>query len=204
MTEVLLFHAAHGRTAGVEEFAERVRAAGHRVHVPDLYEGQVFAELEEGIAFAQSTGFGTLLDRARRAAEPLPPEIVYAGFSLGVLPAQMLAQTRAGAQGALLLSGCIAPSEFGDGWPQDVPVQVHAMDSDPFFVEEGDLEAARALVAQAASGELFLYPGEQHLFADTSLPSYDDRAATLLSQRVLAFLAEVDRPRRGGQSSGTW
>jgi dienelactone hydrolase len=104
------------------------------------------------------------------------------------MPAQKLAQIRPGAQGALLFHSCVPTSEFGSSWPTDVPVQVHAMDADPFFVDEGDIDAARALVASAENAELFLYPGDQHLFADSSLPSYDADAAALLSSRVLEFL----------------
>jgi dienelactone hydrolase len=194
MAEVLLFHSAHGLTSGMRHFAESLRGAGHTVHLPDLYEGQVFPDLGEGLAFAQATGFGVLLERGRAAAQALPPELVYAGFSLGVVPAQVLARTRAAARGALLLSACLPPSD-GETWPQDVPVQVHGMDADPFFVDEGDLDAARALVAEAADGELFLYPGEQHLFADDSLPSYDEPSAALLTQRVLDFLERLDQSR---------
>jgi dienelactone hydrolase len=116
---------------------------------------------------------------------------VYAGFSLGVLPAQRLAQTRPGARGALFFYACVPTSEFGS-WPADVPVQVHGMDADPIFVGEGDLDAARALVAEADDGELFLYPGDQHYFADSSLPSYDPAATALLIRRVLDFLAARD------------
>ena len=114
---------------------------------------------------------------------------MYAGFSLGVLPAQQLAQTRAGAQGALLFHSCITVSEFSPSWPDGVPVQVHAMDADPFFVGDGDIDAARDLVADIQNAELFLYPGEQHLFADSSLSTYDPDATALLMRRVLDFLA---------------
>jgi dienelactone hydrolase len=124
-----------------------------------------------------------------RAAEGLPAVLVYAGFSLGVLPAEMLAQTRAGARGALLFYSCVPVSEFSASWPKGVPVQVHGMDADPIFVGEGDIDAARALVAEADQAELFLYPGDQHYFADSSLPSYDAEASALLIQRVLEFLA---------------
>jgi dienelactone hydrolase len=108
-----------------------------------------------------------------------------------VLTAQMLAQTRPGAQGALLFHSCVPASTFGDTWPAAVPLQVHGMDADPFFVEDGDLEAAREMVASVPDGELFVYPGDQHLFTDSSLPSYDEAAATLLTQRVLTFLDRV-------------
>jgi dienelactone hydrolase len=189
MAEILLFHHALGLTPGVTEFADQLREAGHTVHTPDLYEGHTFRTVEDGVGYARETGFGTILERGVGAADELPTELTYAGFSLGVMPAQKLAQTRAGARGALLLEACLPPSEFGSSWPDGVPVQVHGMEADPSFAGEGDLDAARALVEEADDAELFLYPGDQHLFADRSLASYDPEAAALLTQRVLAFLA---------------
>jgi dienelactone hydrolase len=188
MAEVVLFHHAQGQTAGFHAFAEELRRAGHTVHTPDSYDGRIFATLEEGIAYAEEVGFGALLERGVRAADDLPSGLVYAGFSLGVLPAQKLAQTRPGARGALLFHSCVPVSEFGSAWPAGVPVQIHGMDGDPFFAGEGDLDAARELVESAEGAELFLYPGEGHLFADSSLPGYDEEAATLLVRRVLDFL----------------
>lgn len=190
MAEVLLFHHAQGQTAGFHAFADELRDAGHTVHTPDLFDGRTFGTLDEGVAYAEEVGFGDILERGVRAAEGLPHELVYAGFSLGVLPAQKLAQTRAGARGALLFYSCVPVSEFGSSWPAGVPVQVHGMDADPIFVGEGDIDAARAIVESTEHAELFLYPGEQHYFADSSLPSYDENAATLLTQRVLAFLEQ--------------
>jgi dienelactone hydrolase len=188
MAEVLLFHHALGQTTGFGAFADELRQAGHTVHTPDLYDGRTFKTLDEGVAYAQEIGFGEIIERGTRAADELPNELVYAGFSLGVLPAQKLAQTRAGARGALLFYSCVPMSEFGPSWPAGVPVQIHGMDADPMFVGEGDLDAAREVVDSAAHGELFLYPGDQHYFADSSLPSYDEDAATLLTKRVLEFL----------------
>ncbi len=188
MAEVLLFHHAQGQTTGFLAFADELRRAGHTVHAPDLYDGRTFDTLDEGVAYAGEIGFGEVIERGVRTAEGLSAELVYAGFSLGVLPAQKLAQTRPGARGALLFHSCVPVSEFGSSWPTDVPVQVHAMDADPWFVDEGDLDAARALVESAIHAELFLYPGDQHLFADAGLPSYDATAAALLRQRVLEFL----------------
>ncbi|HXH83593.1 MAG TPA: dienelactone hydrolase family protein [Candidatus Tectomicrobia bacterium] len=189
MAEVLLFHHAQGLTPGLRAFADELAGAGHLVHAPDLYEGRTFSTLEEGVAHAEQIGFAEIVERGVRAAEGLPDELVYAGFSLGVLPAQKLAQTRAGARGALLVHSCVPVAEFGS-WPPGVPVQVHAMERDPFFTEEGDLDAARALVESVGDAELFLYPGEQHLFADPTLPSYDPAAAALLTRRVLDFLRD--------------
>ena len=193
MTDVIVFHHAQGLTDGVRQFADQLRSAGHRVTVPDLYEGKTFGTLADGIAHAEQVGFDTIIERGRAAAGPLPNEIVYAGFSLGVLPAQMLAQTRPGAKGALLFHSCVPVGEFGGTWPGDTPVQVHAMDADPLFVAEGDLDAARELLTITYDAELFLYPGDQHLFADPSLPDYDEAAARLLMQRVLAFLGQAAR-----------
>lgn len=191
MAEVLLYHHVQGLTEGVQAFADTLREAGHTVHVPDLFDGRTFTTLEDGIAYAQQVGFGTLNDRGVAEAEALGPALVYAGFSLGVMPAQQLAQTRAGARGALLFHSCLPLSEFGDAWPAGVPVQVHGMDADPLFADEGDLDAARQLVAATDHAELYLYPGKEHLFADSSLPSYDGEAAALLTQRVLDFLATM-------------
>jgi dienelactone hydrolase len=191
MAEVLLFHHAQGLTPGVAAFADKLRSAGHIVHAPDLFDGRTFDTLEKGMAFVKELGFGEVMARGERAAEGLPAELVYAGFSLGVVPAQKLAQTRPGACGALLFYSCIPVSEFGQVWPEGVPVQVHGMDADPIFVGEGDIDAARALIEEARDGELFLYPGNQHYFADSSLPSYDAEATALLLQRVLAFLVGI-------------
>jgi dienelactone hydrolase len=188
MSEVLLYHHIQGLTDGVRSFADTLRREGHTVHTPDLFDGRTFGTIEEGMAFARETGFGALGERGLAAAEGIRPDVVHAGFSFGVMIAQQLAQTRAGARGALLVSACLPVSEFGDAWPADVAVQVHGKDADPFFDE--DLEAARALADANASAELFLYPGEEHLFADSSLPSYDPEAAALLNERVLAFLAK--------------
>lgn len=187
MTEVVLFHHAQGQTPGFLAFAARLRSAGHTVHTPDLYEGRTFASLDEGVANAKRIGFDVIASEGRRAAERLPAAVVYAGFSLGVLPAQSLAQTRPGAKGALLFSAAFPASEFGGPWPRGVPLEVHMMERDP-WVLEGDLEAARGLVKTVEGAKLFLYPGEHHLFADESLPDYDPAAAALLESRVLEFL----------------
>ena len=190
MAEVLLFHHAQGQTEGFLAFADELRAAGHVVHAPDLYDGKTFTDLNEGVGYAQEVGFGTIGERGRLAADGLPNELVYAGFSLGAMPAQMLAQTRPGAKGALLFSAAFPASEFGGSWPQGVPLQIHMMEGDEWALE--DLPAARELAETIDGAELFLYPGDGHLFADSSLPDYDESAATLLEQRVLALLKDVE------------
>ena len=189
MAEIVLFHHAQGLTVGVAAFADELRKAGHVVHTPDLFDGRTFDSIEKGMSFVKELGFGEVMNRGERAVEGLPEQLVYAGFSLGVVPAQKLAQTRPGARGALFFYSCVPVSEFGEAWPKELPVQVHGMDADPIFVGEGDIDAARALIAQAEHGELFLYPGDQHYFADSSLPSYDAEATALLLRRVLKFLS---------------
>ena len=193
MAEVLLFHHAQGLTPGVRAFADDLRAAGHTVHAPDLFDGRTFGSIDEGLAHIGEIGFDAMRERGVRVADALPAGLVYAGMSFGVLPAQKLAQTRPGARGALLFYSCLPISgEWAFGpWPDDVPVQIHGMDNDPFFVGEGDIHAAREIVDKAKDAELFLYPGDQHYFADSSLPSYDATATALLTTRVLAFLGRI-------------
>lgn len=193
MTEVLLFHHAQGLTPGVRAFADDLRAGGHIVHTPDLFDGRTFQSIDGGLAFVGEIGFDQMRERGVRFADELPPEIVYAGFSFGVVPAQKLAQTRPGARGALLFHSCVPISgEWAFGpWPDGVAVQIHAMDNDPIFVGEGDIDAAREIVGKVEDAQLFLYPGDQHCFADSSLPSYDADATTLLTTRVIEFLDRV-------------
>jgi dienelactone hydrolase len=193
MAEVLMFHHAQGLTSGIVGFADELRGAGHTVHTPDLLDGRLFDSIEEGMAYVGEVGFEEIRERGVLAAQALPAELVYAGFSLGEMPAQLLAQTRPGARGALLFYSCIPISgEWAFGpWPDGVPVQIHGMDADPIFVGEGDVDAAREIVDTVQDAELFLYPGDQHYFADSSLPSFDADATALLTRRVLDFLGRV-------------
>jgi dienelactone hydrolase len=193
MTEVLLFHHAQGLTPGVKAFADELREAGHEVHTPDLFDGRTFDSIDDGMAFIKESGMEEMTERGVHTADDLSTDLVYAGMSFGEMVAQKLAQTRPGARGAVLMYSAIPISgEWAFGpWPEGVPLQIHGMDNDPIFVGEGDVEAAREIVAKVDDAELFLYPGDQHYFADSSLPSYDPEATKLLMQRVKAFLARV-------------
>jgi dienelactone hydrolase len=188
MADIVLFHHVQGLTTGVRALADRLRAAGHTVHAPDLFDGRTFATLDEGMTHAKSIGFGALLERGVAEAQSLPAELVYIGISMGVMPAQQLVQTRAGARGAVFIDACLPAEEFGT-WPEGVPAQIHGMEADPNFADGGDLDAARALVASTDAVELFLYPGDVHLFSDASLPSHDPAATELMLRRILEFLA---------------
>ena len=191
MAEVLLLHHAHGLTSGCSAFADALREARHVVHIPDLYEGRTFADLSEGVDYARQVGFATIAERGVAAAESLPAELAYIGMSLGAMPAQRLAQTRPGAKGAVLLHAAVPPSEFGGPWPAGVPLQIHLMEEDEFALE-GDMDAARELDETVENAQLFLYPGDRHLFTDRSLADYDEAAATLVEQRVLALLDGIE------------
>jgi dienelactone hydrolase len=192
MTEIVLFHHIQGLTPGVVAFADALREAGHTVHTPDMFESRTFESIEAGQAYCQEVGFEEVRERGVRAAQDLPRDLVYAGFSLGCMAAQKLVQNRPGALGGLFYHGFADPSWFGE-WPQDVPAQIHAMDADPFFVEEGDLEAARPFVEAHDEVELFLYPGDGHLFADSTLADYDADATKLVLERSLELLDRVGR-----------
>lgn len=191
MTEILLFHHAQGLTEGIHAFADELRAAGHVVHTPDFYDGKAFASLDDGIANAKEIGFGTILDRGVQAADAFPSEIVYAGFSMGVMAAQKLTQTRPGAKGALMLHSSIPLDEFGGTWPKGVPAQIHTMEKDDW----GDVDVGRELADTVDDIELFVYPGDRHLFTDRNLPDYDEGAAKLVMLRALQFLDSIETPR---------
>lgn len=195
MAEVVLYHHILGLTEGVKAFAERLAAGRHVVHTPDLYEGDVATDFEEGFAIEKRIGSELLTSRAEQALVDLPVELVFAGISMGVMTAQRLAQTRPRARGALLYEACVPVTgdwAFGP-WPQGVLVQVHGMDDDEFFAHEGDIDAARRLVETVGPdvGSLFTYPGNHHLFLDSSLSSYDATATELVVERSLALLDRV-------------
>ncbi|MGH8987341.1 MAG: dienelactone hydrolase family protein [Acidimicrobiales bacterium] len=196
MAEVVFFHHAQGLTTGCRALAGRFAAAGHSVHTPDLYEGRTFSELPAGIAYAEEVGFEEILERGRMATEGLPAQAVYMGVSLGVLPAQLLAQTRPGARAAVLVSAAVPPTEFGGVWPAGVPLQIHMMDADPLVADEGDLAVAEDMAATLDPAELFRYPGDGHLFVDESLTEYDAAATDLVVERVLGLLAGAAEPGR--------
>ncbi len=195
MAEVVLFHHVQGLTDGIRAFAEGLRAGGHTVHTPDLFGGEQPTSVEAGMALVRGTGADVLEARAQQAVEGLHEDLVYAGLSWGAATAQELAQTRPGARGALLYESFVSTTaEWAFGpWPAGLPVQVHGMDQDPFFALEGDLDAARELVTTLGSPqvELFVYPGNQHLFTDRSLPSYDADATALVLQRSRDFLGRL-------------
>lgn len=191
MTEIVLFHHIQGLTSGIHAFADRLRAAGHTVHTPDSFEGRTFASIDEGQAYCSDIGFQSIRDRGIAEAEGLSADVVYGGFSLGVMAAQTLTQTKPGARALLAYHGFADPSYFGT-WPDGTPVQIHAMDADPFFVGEGDLEPAQKFVEAHDEAELFLYPGDGHLFADHTLDDYDAGATDLLVERSLELLSRLD------------
>jgi dienelactone hydrolase len=190
VTQVLLFHSSAGQTRGFAALRDQISAAGHSVTAPDLYHGRTFTHPADGMGYAEEIGgLDLIVEEGVQAAAGLAPDVVYVGVSMGVIPAQKLAQTRPGARGAVFLEACLPPDYFAEGWPAGVPVQVHGMDRDPYFAGEGDIDNARTLVAQAADGELFVYSGDRHLFTDSSLSAYDADAAQLVLSRLLAFVS---------------
>jgi dienelactone hydrolase len=183
MAEVVVFHHALGVNEFIRELADELRAAGHTVHVPDLFGGRTFTSIEDGMAYAQeSLDFPMgVVDRAREAAEQLPAQVVYVGFSLGVMPAQSLAQTRPGAQAAVLCYAALPLGQWGDNWPavwpDGVRLQLHIAEGDE------DTPIAQELAETVQGAELFLYPGTEHYFAE-----HDQQAAAVLTRRILGFL----------------
>jgi dienelactone hydrolase len=191
MATVVMFHHALGLTAALRDYADVLRSFGHDVRTPDLFDGHTFADVHLGVSFAESMGFDTMVQKAEAAVSVLPPDVVYIGFSLGVLPAQHLAHVRAGALGAVFLYACAPESMFGQPLPSSLPIQIHGNEFDPFFVHDGDLDNARAIVDSHPEAELYLYPGKGHLFAETDHPDFEADSAMQARGRIASFLASV-------------
>ncbi len=187
MTDVLLFHHVLGVTDGVRWFADELRAAGHDVTVADLWDGQTYPSIEAGVARAQEVGFGNVIENGVALAADLPAGAVVIGMSLGALPAQKVAQTRPGVRGAVLLYSALPSGELGGPWPAEVAVQIHIAEKDE-NLEEGELDGAKALAAEAADGAIFLYPGTAHLIAEKGFADYDPESASLILSRTKEFL----------------
>ena len=187
MADVVLFHHAQGLTPGMRSFADRLQGEGHAVTMPDLFEGARFATVDEGVAHARGIGFDEIVVRGEAAVAELPSQLVYVGFSLGVLPAQKLVQNRPGALAAVLMHGAVPLDAFGGTWPVGVPLQIHAH-ADDDWAEVPELEELSGAVPGA---ELHLYPGSSHLFSDVSLADYDEANAELAMTRILALLRSL-------------
>ncbi len=195
MAEIVLFHSALGLRPGVTAAADRLREAGHTVHAPDYYDGEVFDDLDDGLRKRDALGYAEIVRRAREAVADLPAGLVFAGFSLGAVPAELLAAAKPGARGAVLMHAAIPVEELGEfgveRWPAGVPVQVHYAADDP-WVEAEEVAALGGAVKGAGAGfEEHAYPGSGHLFADPDLPEYDRASSEAMWRRALTFLDRV-------------
>lgn len=195
--QIVLFHSALGLRPAVRDFAARLRAAGHVVHTPDFFDGEVFDSLEAGAQKRDALGIPELMRRAELAVASLPNELVYAGFSMGAAAAELLAATRAGAKGAILMSGATDPAKTGiNDWPRVVSVQVHYAQNDP-SIDVKDVSAlATAVKASGAAITVYTYRGCGHLFMDKEFGGYNAEASWLMTERLLEFLARIDLAER--------
>lgn len=191
MASIILFHHALGLTTSLRDYADTLRSFGHDVTTPDLFDGHTFADVQRGVSYAESIGFDTLVHKAEAAADLAPPESVFIGFSLGVLPAQHLVQTRPRSRGAVLMYACAPEGMISQPLTDGIPVQIHGNEFDPFFVHDGDIDHARAMVAAHSSVELYLYPGNGHLFAETNHPDFEEESAMQARGRIASFLATL-------------
>jgi dienelactone hydrolase len=183
---VVLFHSVYGRRPAVLAAADRLRAAGHPVTVPDLYAGQVAATAEEGFALCDETGWPVIMRRARQTLAGLPPQTALAGLSMGAAVAVALLGERPGTAGLLLLHNT------GGGAPRTVipglRLQLHIADPD-IYQPAAEISAwEQGMIAAGAVGQAFRYPGVGHLFTDPGTPDHDGPAADLAWQRSLSFL----------------
>ncbi len=188
---IVVFHSALGLRPAIYEFAHNLRDDGHEVHTPDLFDGEVFDDLSEGIAKRDALGIPELARRAALSVESLPENCVYAGFSLGAASAEYLAASRRGAKALILFHAALPPAMMGfPEWPS-VPVQVHYAEADPWVEAEQAAELHDAVNAVGQTYDEYVYPGSGHLFSDKDSPEYDAESYTLVVQRVRTFLSSL-------------
>ena len=193
MAELLLLHHALGVTPALQRLAARFRDAGHTVVLPDLFEGQVFGTVEEGMAHVESVGMDTLAARGEDTASDLDPGFVVCGISLGAIAAQRIGVDHDAVAAVMAVSSCLPPGYLPGPWPHSVPLRVVASKGDTMFNEEGDLDAARGYV-DAGVARLKLLDGGEHLFMEANDP--DSVAATAwLTETLLHLLDRVDEDR---------
>jgi len=190
LMNIMLFHSMYGLRPAVHAAADRLRAAGHEVRVPDLFEGHTFVSVEEAEAFREETGKEELLKRAVLAAAPYSDQgLVYAGFSLGASVAQTLALGDAKARGLLLLHGTSDIAENAS--VDELPVQLHVADPDPYETADWLNSWYLDMQRTGADVEVYRYPGAGHLFTDPELPDFDRDAAELAWKVAIGFLATL-------------
>jgi len=185
MATIILFHSVLGLRANERRMADRMRAAGHDVILPDLYGGAATEDLDEGFAIKDRVGWATIRRTAADALASAPETTVLAGISMGAGVVAEFWGERPAAAGILLLHGLAAvPPSLRPGQP----VQLHVAGSDPFFAApavdawQDDALAARADV------QVFRYADCGHYFSDPALPDHNEMAARQLWQRCQAFL----------------
>ena len=190
--QVVVFHSALGLRPAVRAFADQLSEAGHIVHTPDLFDGEVFDDLEHGMKKRDALGSEELAMRAQKSVSDLPSGLVFAGFSMGAAAAEMLAGTQPGARAAVLMHGALSPTSLGlEGWPP-VPVQVHYAANDPWVDPQEVTSLGYAVWAAGVTFDQHMYDGAPHLFEDWELePGYEDFAAGMM-ERVITFLEDLD------------
>ncbi|CAN5166416.1 MAG: dienelactone hydrolase family protein [Nocardioides sp.] len=190
MAEILLFHHAGGLTPGVTAFADDLRAAGHQVHTPDVFDGHTFDDVTDGVAYIGSIGHPELYGRAEAAVGDLRlgASVVYAGMSMGCGLAANQLLTRPDARAGLFLYGAVTPQWWEATWPAGVPAQSHQSADDPWREAESD----EAFINDVPGGDLFIYPGAGHLFLDRGHLDFNAEAAALATSRILDLLAGLD------------
>jgi dienelactone hydrolase len=188
--EIVLFHSALGLRPSILDWAAFLRAAGHRVHAPDVFDGEVFSTVQEGLRKRDALGIPEIIKRTRAVIAPLPEGLVYMGCSLGAAAAELLATARPGAKGAILLHAALPVGAVGaSAWPVGVPVQIHYAKDDPWATGTNIKSLEDSVAAAGAPAEVYCYEGGiPHMFDDTGLAGYSSEATALMRARVTGFL----------------
>jgi dienelactone hydrolase len=186
MVHVVLFHSILGLRPIERDLAREWEAAGHRVALPDFYEGRTANDYDQGFALYQEVGQSTVRARAAAALAVAPGEAVLSGVSMGAVRVLEHWGERAASRGALLIAGA---GSWSPGLRPGLPVQAHIARPDPFDPEEFFEEWVAT--NPGAALDLRRYDGAGHYFLDPTLPDFDETAARDARAAMLEFLARL-------------
>jgi dienelactone hydrolase len=188
MAQVVVFHSAYGLRQAEADTAACLRAAGHDVSTPDLYDGRTASTMDAALALMDAVGWEVICARARQALEVVPQTAVLAGFSMGAGVIGSVWDQRRAAAGVVLLHGIAPiPASARPG----LPVQVHLAGDDPFAPRQAVARWQAGATRAGLAAQVFTYPGAGHFYTDPCLADYHPASAGQTWQRVTAFLSAL-------------
>jgi dienelactone hydrolase len=188
--EIVLFHSMYGLRPVEMAAAGRLRAHGHHVVLPDLFEGRTApGDVGSGLALMDRIGWPTIVATARATLDGVGDEAALIGFSMGV---GVIAEVWPDRLGAAAVACLHAPAVVPPGVRRGTPVQLHVATPDRFAPPDQVLAFETSAARTGALPSLRRYPGAGHYFTDPSLDDYDAAAEADVWTHLLGMLG---RPR---------